>query len=183
MVGRNFTTNPRRCQELFWVYTFSTYFFHEMPTFPTSYLHIFVVSCQGAQNFVEKPWKSYGDFVKTLDKTQFLCISNICSNWPHSAENSAPPYTASIPRTGGYTPSRQKILNPAIRFYLTDLKLYGIIILNIYFLKIFLQKKERRIRDAPRERRVACATTCWEVVRGLPQKEGIPLSLRLTLLA
>ena len=48
-VGRNFTTNPRRCQELFWVYTFSTYFFHEMPTFPAYYLHIFMVSCQGAQ--------------------------------------------------------------------------------------------------------------------------------------
>ena len=80
--------------------------------------------------------------MKILDKTQFLCISNICSNWPHSAESSAPPYTASIPRTGGYTLSTQKILNPVIRFHLTDLKLYDIIILNIFFLKKFFTKKK-----------------------------------------
>ena len=104
--------------------------------------------------------------MKILDKTQFLCISNICSNWPHSAENSAPPYTALIPRTGGYTPSRQKILNPAIRFHLTDLKLYDIIILSIFFLKKIFSKeraphtrrssrKDGRCQGPPAERRAA----------------------------
>ena len=104
--------------------------------------------------------------MKILDKTQFLCISNICSNWPHSAENSAPPYTPSIRRTGDYTPLTQKILNPVIRFHLTDLKLYDIIILNIFFLKkIFYKKraphtrrssrKDGRCQGPPAERRVA----------------------------
>ena len=104
--------------------------------------------------------------MKILDKTQFLCISNICSNWPHSAENSAPPYTASIPRTGGYTPSHQKILNPVIRFHLTDLKLYDIIILSIFFFKKIFTKeraphtrrssrKDGRCQGPPAERRAA----------------------------